>query len=268
MPKLTNRLPSFEGVAAGATATLRMPLGRTYERLNLSYSGVTLAQLKEIRLIGNGKTMMRWVGAELINVMNKFDRMEAAAGILVLNFVRHGMMTKIGIEETAIGTGVPANEKFPVTLSTLQLEVDIDPAATAPVLSATSIETAPQPLGMIRKIRTFNHSPTAAGEYEIANLPKGDLIARIIFKTSNLNSLRIERDNRVIFERTKAENELLQKNGKRTPQDGYFIYDPSEEGYATEALVTANVQDLRFILNMAAADNIQVTVEYLGYLER
>lgn len=268
MPKLSVKMPSFEGVAKGATATLRLPIGRTYEKLKVKYSGVTLAQMKEIRLIGNGKTIQRWVGAAMVDTINQFEGMQASNGLLVLNMNRHGLKTRGAIEETALGTGVRPNERFPVTLTTLQLEIDIDAAATAPVLSCTAIQSAARPLNLIKKTRVYGYSPGAAGEFEISDLPKGDLISRIIFKSDEMDSLRIERDNRVIFDRDKTENEQSQTNGVRDPQDGLFIYDTAEEGYGSEALVTKGVHDLRFVLGMAAADNVQVTVEYLGYMER
>ena len=268
MPKLSTRMPSFEGVAAGATATLRLPIGRTYERLKVAYAGVTLAEMKEIRLVGNGKTLQRWVGAGLLDSVNQFDGMAAASGILTLNLVRHNLMTRVAIEETAIGTGVAPSKDFPVTLTTLQLEIDIDAGASAPVLSCTAVQSAPRALALIKKVRTYNYSPAASGEFEISDLPKGDLINRVVFKSAKIDGLRIERDNRVIFDRTKAENEQSQTDGKRTPQAGFLIYDPTEEGYGAEPMVTAGVQDLRFVLKMTGADNVQVTVEYIGPMER
>lgn len=268
MPKLTTKMPSFEGVSAGATATLRLPIGRTYEKLIIAYSGVTLAQMQEIRLVGNGKTIRRYVGAGLVDAINKFDRQNAAGGLLTLNLSRPGLITKAGREDTLLGTGVAPTEQYPATLTTLQLEIDIAAAATAPVLSCKAVQSSPRPLDKVLKVRRFGYAPSAAGEFEIADLPRGDLINRIVFESDKITAIRIERDNRVIFERTKAENEDIQSNGVRTPQTGYFIYDPTEEGYGSEPLVTAGVQDLRIVLTMSAADQVPVNVEYIGRLER
>lgn len=268
MPKLTVKMPSFEGVTAGATATLRLPIGRTYEKLVIAYSGVTLAQMKEIRLIGNGKTLRRYVGAALVDVINQFDRQNAADGLLTLHLGRPGLLTRPAREETLLGTGIAPTEQVPVTLTTLQLEIDIDAAASGPTLSAKAVQSSPRPLDKVLKVRRFGYAPSAAGEFEISDLPRGDLINRIVFESSKIDAIRIERDNRVIFERTKAENEDLQSNGVRDPQTGYFVYDPTEEGYGSEPLVTAGVQDLRFILTMSGADQVPVNVEYIGRMER
>lgn len=268
MPKLTTRMPSFEGVTAGSTATLRLPIGRTYEKLLISYSGVTLEQMTEVRLIGNGKTVRRYVGAGLVDVINQFDRQNAAAGLLTLNLTRPGLITKAGREDTLLGTGVRPTEQYPVTLTTLQLEIDIDSAALAPVMSCKAVQSSPRPLDKIMKVRRFGYAPSASGEFEIADLPRGDLINRIVFESANITALRVERDNRVIFERTKAENDDIQSNGVRDPQAGHFVYDPTEEGYGSEPLVTGGVQDLRIILTMSAAGQVPVNVEYIGRMER
>jgi len=269
MPKLTVKLPTLNGVAKGGTATLEIPPSRSIEKLLLSYAGVTLAQMTELRLVGNGSIIRRWVGAELIDKMNQFDGLAAASGILTINMIRPGLLTKAGIEQTILGLGVSPTKEYPVTITDLSLEIDIDPAAAAPVLSCKAIQSAPRPLDTVLKIRNFNKSATGQGEFEISDLNhNGELINRIWFISDDINGLRVERDNRIIFERTKTENELIQSDGVRHPQAAMFVYDPTEEGYGAEVLITRGVQDLRFVLDMAGAANIQVVVEYIGRMDR
>lgn len=270
MPKLTDKMPSFEGVAVGATATLRLPIGLTYEQLIITYSELTLSEITEIRVVGNGRPFRRYKGAALVDVINQFDRKGAASGVLVLPFGRAGLITRAGREETLLGTGMAPTKDYPVTLTTLQVEVDIassTASANPPQLSCKAVRSAPRPLDKVLKVRRFGYNAPAAGEYEIADLPRGDLINRIIFESSAIDAIRIERDNRVIFERTKQENELIQANGVRTPQAGYFVYDPTEEGFGSEAMVTAGVQDLRIILTMSATGAVPLNVEYIGRFE-
>lgn len=270
MPKLTDKMPSFEGVGAGQTATLRLPIGQTYESLQLEYSGLLLSDIAEIRVIANGKTFRRYVGAELINTINKFDRMRGADGVLVMNFVRYGLITRLGREKTALPTGMAPTDKFPVTITTLQLEVDIKDTATvtAPALTVRAKRTPPQPLLQVMKVRQFTYNSAGANEYEISDLPRGEIYNRVFFKSDHIDRLVIERNGRIIYDRTKAGNELDQRNGVRTPQPGFFVYDPTEEGYGTEALVTQGLNDLRFRLYMSDADQIGVTLETIGVLER
>lgn len=260
---LTRKMPSFEGVAAGQTATCRLPIGLTYHQILVNYSGVTLAQMDEIRLIANGKTIQRWIGGDVLDAVNQFDGRNAANGVLVLDLERYGLRTRAGVELTAIGTG---DKKDPAPISTLYLEIDINAAATGPVLSAKAIQSGPRPSGPLKQVRVFGYDPAGSGSFEISDLPKLGPIGRVILKSGSVNSLKIERDGYTVFERATAENEAVQKDGIRVPQAGYWVYDPSETGNGQDALEVAGVQDLRFTLDMAAAGHVDVIVEYLAGL--
>jgi hypothetical protein len=155
-------------------------------------------------------------------------------------------------------------------ISTLSLEIDIDGAATNPVLTAPKAVQSgaisnPNPL--LKQIRVFGHDPSAAGDYEISDLPKTGAINRIIFKSAQtINSMKLERNGYTVFERTKAENEAIQADGVRVPQAGYYVIDFSEEGNGQDWLEVAGVQDLRITLDMAAAGHVDTIVEYINPL--
>lgn len=264
--KLSRQMPSFEGVAAGATATLRLPVGLSYEQLLVTYSGVTLAQMNDIRVVANGKTIMRFAGGSRLDSMNKFDGRAAAAGVLTIDFARYGLRTRQAEELTVLGSGMVPSADFPVTLTTLALEIDIDAAAVAPAMSARALQSAPRPLGLVKQVREYTYNAPAAGEYEIADLPKGPLFNRVFFHSAGITKLRVERDNFTVFERTKAENDLVQVDGVRVPAAGIFVFDPTETGMGAESLETMGVHDLRFILTMSAAGAVPVTVEAMAPL--
>ena len=280
--KTTRKLPAFEGVAAGSTATLRCPIGLTYHKILITAGNVgagpgpTLAQINGIRVILNGRELIRYRSGAELDLLNQFQGMAAfpgagAAGVLTIDFDRYNLKTRAAEEVTALGTGVPfgnGNGFDSNPLTTLTVEVDIDAAATSPSLSAVAIQSTPQPLGLIKKVLTFNYGPTGAGEYEIDDLPKGDIINTVFAQNSasTLNFLRIERDNFVVFDRTDLVNDTEQTNGVRVPQANLYVYDPTEAGNGAEGLVTANVNDLRFIYDVGAAMNLLLNVEYLGGL--
>ncbi len=264
MPKTTRKMPSFEGVAAGQTATLRLPIGRTYEQLLITYAGATLAQLNEMRIIANGEVIHRITELDKLDSMNQFEGRAAAAGVIVFDFNRFNMRTRAGEEFTGLGTGVleDANK-----ITTLSLEIDIDAAAVGSALSCKAIQSAPRPVGQILKTRQFIYTAGASGEFEISDLPKGDTINKVFFGNHVANvytKVVIERDNYIEFERSVAENEVIQTDGVRTPQAGYVVYDPTENGNGSENLGTAGVQDLRFRLTLTNAGQVPVTVETIG----
>ena len=272
--KTTRAMPAFNGVAEGATATLNMPIGLTYHGLILTRGGTafTNAHIAEMRLKGNGRELMVMSGAQL-DTINQFDGHAAAgAALTFVDFERANLLTRAGRELTAIGTGAPqsltkgAAGYNPTPLSTLQLEVDIS-GSTAPTLSAKAVQSGPSPLGTLRKRRRFNFSVAGAGDYEISDLPKGDLIDKIyIGHTGNVTGVKLDRDNFRAFDRTDAENDLIQTDGVRVPQTNWFVIDPSERGNGGEALVSA-VNDFRLIVGTSAADTLTVLVDYLGGLQ-
>lgn len=270
--KTTRPMPSFQGVAAGQIATLTMPIGLTYHSLLITYSGATLAQMTEIRLKANGRQIFSQSAVDL-DIANQFDGKAAASGILRLDFDRLNLLTRAGQELTAIGTGAPVNNDpasgayNPTPLSTFQLEIDIDGAAVSPALSAKAIQSAPSPLGALLKRRRFNYSQTGAGEFEISDLPKGDLMNKIWIKQSanNLTKVVMERDNFLSFERTPAENNLIQTDGVRVPQTNWFVIDPTERGFGAESIVS-RVNDFRLKFTASAATDYTIYVDYLGAL--
>lgn len=267
MLKTTRKMPSFEGVAAGQTATLRMPIGRTYEQLLITYSGATLAQLNELRIIANGEVIHRVTELSKLDSMNKFEGRAAASGVIVFDFNRYGLKTRAGVEFTALGTGVPVSADNPVTITTLTAEIDIDGAAISPALSAKAIQSAPQKVGKILKTKQYTYTAGASGEFEIADLPKGDAINKIYVGNHSANAytkLVIERDNFIVFERSVAENEAIQTDGVRTPQSDYVVYDPTEIGNGSETLATGGVQDLRIRLTLTTAGQVPLTVETIS----
>lgn len=269
MPNTTRKMPGFEGVAAGNTATLRLPIGLTFHQLLLAYAGVTLAQINEIRLLANGELIQRFLTGAQLDAWNQFEGRAAAAaanGVIVLDFDRYNLRTRRAEEVTAIGTGRP-DDKTPIT--TLSLEVDIDGAAVGPVLTAKAIQSASTPAGLLKKIRQYTYPGAAIGDHEISDLPKGEIFNKVGFGGHVANvytAIKVERDNFVVFERSVDENEVVQVDGVRTPQADLVVYDPTENGHGAEGLATRGVGDLRFIQTLTNAGSVPVTVESIGPL--
>lgn len=88
MARKFNLLPSITNVVAGSTATLNVPVGVTYHAINFEYSGVTLAQMKNIEVQINGKTIQEYVDGTRLQDMNKYYSRHTENGILTLWFDR------------------------------------------------------------------------------------------------------------------------------------------------------------------------------------
>lgn len=263
--KVTRKLPSWEGQNPGNTAVLRCPIGLTYEQIIIGYAGVTLAQMNEIRVIGNGKTFMRFTSGTLLDLINRFHGRAAANGNLVIDFTRYGLRTRAGEELTALGTGAPPKDGRP-ELTTLTVEIDIDAAAAAPALVAKAVQSQSRNIGLIRHVKEFGYNPAAVGEFEISDIPRGPLFNTLHFVSTDVTALRVERDNFTAFERSRAENTLIQADGVRVPQAELFTLDYTENGNSLDLLETADARDLRFVLTMASAGSVPVVVESIAPL--
>ena len=262
------KLPSFEGVAAGQIATIKLPIGFRYHALFLNYAGITLAQMTEIRILLNGKPFQRFTGTER-DILNQVEGRPAAAGILVIPFDRYGLKNRSGEEETAINTGVKDDRG--VSVDSFHVEIDIDAAAAAPVLSMKSERTASVAggPGIIPYIYKFTRN-VGSGEHTISDLPFGRVetqaLEKLMFTSTNINSIRLERDTFPVIDRTKAENDLVLTEGVRVPVAGYEVIDMTERGYAADLFALVGINDFAVRLDMAASENVPVLVQYVGAL--
>lgn len=279
--KLFTQMPGVQGASSGGTAVFILPIGLSYEFLALTYVGITLAQMTNIRLQANGKPIQEFRTGTELDKLNQFDGLQAASGILMLYLNSFGMRTREAEEFTRLGTGMGFNDKPTVTDQSgktirnplynpypiNQLTLQIDCGATPTTFTLHALQSDPAPTGVIRKIRRFEY--TAAGTtFELVDLPRGDLIRKLAISNPEVLQLEVKRDSVTVFDRKEAMNDLIQTNGIRTPLASWFIFDTSENGNAAEDLVTAGVNDLRFKITLSAAGALPLTVEYLGMLER
>lgn len=274
--KLTRNAPGWEGsFLAGNTLTLRVPLGLTVHQIFSEYSftaaaaPVALADaVGDIRVLMNGQPV--WIiSAADLDVKNKYEGRNAAAGILVLDFDRYNLRTRAAEEFTSVGSGDPTD---PTPLSTFTVELQLKTGSGVDGGSITSKlrQSEARPLGFIKKVRRFVNQFSASGEVDLDKFPKGELINAVHFfeSANDIDSVQLLRDNYEMFNRTKELNARIQSDGVRTPQAGVYVFDTCEDGNGTDQVVTAGVDDFRFKLNIDGAMTITSYVEYLGPLSK
>lgn len=281
MPRVDQKMPAAPAVAAGSTATFRLPIGRRYHSLQLIGSATAFVpgDLSEIRVLVNNKVIQRFSGADR-DAMNQFDGREqastgAGAFTLEIPFDRYGILTKAGEEETALNTG-SVDPNTGKSINSLSLEVDLaasgitgTPALELYATSSEKLEGGPGTVPHILKsVRDF----AAAQEYDIADLPRGGVTTQFLDKlfmkpsTSTLENLKVLANQYTLFERTAALNERKQKDGVRVPQNGWYVIDRTEHGYGGDPFDLRNLDDWRAKVTAGAAMSLTLYSCYMGGL--
>ena len=266
---LTRKLPSPEGVAAGATATFRIPIGFTYHRIFINRGTMINSDIGEIRLVINGETVAVYKDAATLLMMNAFDgKQTPSSELLEIDLERYNLRTRDAQLITAIATGADKPDS-PNAVRTFSVEIDIKAGASNVSLSAYALMSPARPSGIIRYVRKFTRTVTGAGLFEIADIPTANnIINRVFFvKTSgagDIKEIELTRDNFTLFKRSASLNNDIQKNGVRVPQSDVYVIDPTEDGFGSESILTNGINDLRFTLDCDGALNIDLYVEYLS----
>jgi len=254
-------LPSFSNVGAGNTVTVNIPVGRTQDQLTLIQGGTTFtrAQLENIELLANGKPIVQVSDGDRLDKLNDFYGRSDTADFLTLYFRRPEMVSLKDQRVTALGTS---------DVSTLQLRADIAAGAVAPTLEGHVVQSEPQPLGLIVKVKEFNYNIGGAGVFEISDLPKGPRIMALHFMKADITDVEVELDSRKVTDASKTLLEVIQKEHGRVPQTASATHvDYCLEGDISQALITQGIQDLRIRLTAGSAGALPLVVEYLDGFE-
>lgn len=257
--RFTNQLQSLSNVTAGATATLQLPLGVSYELVKFKLTNITPAQMHNLRLKINGIEVQNYKSGAELQELNGFKGYAAdSAGFLSwffvqpeLNMIPDQQITKLGTKD----------------VKTLVIEFDVDSGVTSPVVKASALISNNAPLAIIKKVRRFTSSSAVAGLQEIDNIPtNGARISAVHFKKADVNKIEVKANNQTVYEAEQVEAREYQKAYDRTPNNSYFHVDWTLLGDSSEALGTAGFQDFRFKLDHAAAGGFDFIVEYLDTL--
>ncbi|MCL1072997.1 major capsid protein P2 [Shewanella dokdonensis] len=263
MARQFKKLPSFSNVTAGNTATLELPLGLTYDKIHINFSGVTLAQMKNLRVEVNGKPIREYKTAQVLQDENKYYGRNVSATVVDLCFNRDEMKTLPEARSFGLGT---SSAPYPVqnadgsvsmvtppAIANVTISMDIDGAATNPVLTAYAILSNPAPIGFITKVKNYPIT-IGAGLTEVDKIvrPETARIAALhVITAATIEKLELEMDSIVMSDMPKNIVEKIQVDNGRAPQAGRTALDFFLEGDMLQALPMKGVQDLRLRISAA-----------------
>lgn len=209
MPRQLVTLPSFQGVGAGQTATLDLPVGDlVYHEIRIEYDtsttgGATQAnmetEISKIRLKVNGVTQQEYSAEELfdINALNgKPVNEDGAAGNL------SSIPIFLGWPEARSAQGEDSLAWGMSDVSTFQIEIDVaNNSSQTPTLSARAVveRGVKRAMGPIRKVKRFTQGVSATGVVTNTGLPRNDDYYAIYAWSSDVDDAVVKVDGAEIW---------------------------------------------------------------------
>lgn len=263
MARVVRKLPTPQGIGGGQTATVNCPLGLTYERiyihLEVDVGGtntlVTHANwgsyLGELRLMVDGDAKFTMDAGD-IAAMNKFYGQTLKPGVLPIFLARPWMLTPMGQDQTAYGTGGG--------ISNFTIEIDIKSGVTVNKLELSAQQAAGRPWGPHLAIRKYVINHGVVGKLEISDIRKaGYSVFAMHIASDDIDDVDVVMNTREFLKMSPEIRAAHHETYKRVPQTGFTHID-----FATDRIGEAlpmNVQDFRLGLDFTATGNSALYAE-------
>jgi hypothetical protein len=257
-----------ENVAANGVATIKFPLGVTYERVLLQLGGgsFTKSMITDIQFKINGKMFWRCTGSR-VDLMNSFKALTAAATMLVIDFTEQDMKEIIG----TLGGTIAATKEAGVQSFTAEITIA---GATTPSLTVWAQVSEPSANPVVTKLVHINEVISGA-QRKLISVPwgyaAGGLLKRIwVFHTGLVTSLEVRRNNVMLHEDLpNAVNNHIQTEKRRVTQTNLQVFDPIITNMGSDLVATKGaasgpeaVNSFDVFVTTSAADTLNIYVEY------
>lgn len=267
----TIRLPQLQNVAPNSRVSLRLPLGVTYQKLYLQLgTNITIALMSNIVLRINNKEFQRWASGGDLQSFNLYKGNQSTSPFLVLDFTERLARDEIGL---SLGTIAATNEAG-VQEMTLEFDLGTYTVVAASIITAWADVDVPSANRIIQRVQ-YAQKVIAAAAQEQVFVPfgaNGYLLKRLVFKHSNITSVRVRRDGVDIFEDMPVSFANTRNSDfGRVPQAGFFMLDfmpdtLQSNAFSTGQLIDAAgnaslVQNLDIRVTTSAADTITYYAE-------
>lgn len=237
------QLNQIQNVNPNARATIRLPLGVTYNKIALFTAGnITAALLSNIVLKVNGSERQRWKTQAHLQGRNSYNLGASDANVLEFDFIERNAK-----DEAAMTLGAyAATAQAGVQDMTLEFDIANYVVTAASVIKAVAEVDVPSANRLIVRNRYFQKNLAGAVEEQII-LPSGmngeQLKRMYIYGTlANIDSVRVRREGADEYEAlTQVQNEFFQKTYGKVPQAGLFVVDFTEHNLQGHMLNTANI---------------------------
>ncbi|MGR5001963.1 MULTISPECIES: major capsid protein P2 [Vibrio] len=251
------KLNSMVGAAWGQKGTLPIPVGPTYHELVLE-TNAEAAEIERLSITLNAEEIYILTGSEIL-MLERYKQRAHTTGHYVIPFSDITARTKNGVRYTGLVTEAGDN---------IHLDVQFKAKASGDPLSIQvhAWVTNAQPARiLVPMIKRETMPANAAGVNEFTSLVSSPLITlrRAHFMHAGITKLEIERDFVKEYEANKFINEANAKRNERTPQAGYFHFDPIVRGFSIDELFpTQHSSNLKFSVTTSdVAGSIPILIE-------
>lgn len=257
MAQITKRITDITAVDANAIVTANIPTGMSVHHCGFTVAPdnqAALDSINDVRVLANGKVIMQFANANQVDVLNRFNGRDGFVdngGVLYIDFDMRNLRNRVDEWVTALGTGNvmdPATGKPMVNPHRIDdLKIEFQLAADSPITKISGYgmyNTINKVNTVIKTVRQFTENIAAGVNTFNLTPPKSDIYKQILFdwrergNTAAIDNIQMFIENKMVFDRTVATNTAEQEDGYRIPQTGWFIIDPTENGYGNEGIVT------------------------------
>lgn len=274
------QLMQVQNVGPNQRATVRLPLGVTYNKIVLFTSGnLTASLISNIVLKVNGTERLRWKTSAQMQARNSYNGSAYDANALEFDFIE-----RFSKDEAAMTLGAyAATSQAGVQDMTLEFDLGTFVNNAATTVTGIAEIDVPSANRLIVRNRYFQKVLAGAVEEQII-IPygmNGEQLKRLyVFGTVALiESIRVRREGADEYEALKqVQNEFFQRTYGKTPQAGLFVVDFMEHSLAGHMLNTAMIigadgkpqpiQNLDIRLKTTAAGTFDVYTESITTSDR
>ena len=260
MTRPLKKMPTPLGVAAGAIASVALPIGLTYHRLyivmeaDLGAGPVPLPadewenHVEEIRVMVNGDAQIIIDAKDLV-ALNAYHGMPDQEGTLALYLSQPWMRTANGEDQTAYGT---------VGLASFTLEIDLKEGISSPKLEVYAVQSPGTAYGMHLRVQKYTVPQGLEGERQIADIMRGNYgMLALHVNSDKVGDIEVHADQRKVLESTKVVRAAHLTHSGRVAQAGYTHIDLVSENRLIEAMPMA-LADFRLTVDFEEAGNFVI----------
>lgn len=264
-------LPSIAGLTPNVAChcVLSLPLGMTYDNILFQVTNVTAAQMTNFKIKIGSTTVVDLDSFQTFEDLNTYYKRKTQAGFLTYWFYRPEWQEDARAL-CCLGTSDLAGT--PITV-----EWDL-PAIAAPAIVAYAQQRAPQPIGLITKIKMISSPFSSSGKMVIDNIPRNNtrITAIHLRKTAgDVSACDLEVNNgygaALLLTGTKALYELNQKQmpepATRLPVTATYTHiDLNLLGDLAGPMPTQQLVDMRLKPTIDTAGTVTSVIEYIDPL--